>query len=160
VLADRLFALRNHPQSGFANQTHESVASLLSFGFQGTTVDKLFDESRRPVGLAYHSEHIGQLYVREDHNGTIETTHKKFNLTHRQALMKWGEKAPSKARQAADDVSGKKLEDSACYIHRISPNRAYDPDRIDYRGKPIYSCYLASRGPRGFRRRRLPQSVR
>jgi hypothetical protein len=43
-LADRLFALSNHPQSGFANQTHESVASLLSFGFQGMTVDKLFDD--------------------------------------------------------------------------------------------------------------------
>jgi hypothetical protein len=37
ALADRLFALRNSPYSGFANQAHESAASLLSFGFQGMT---------------------------------------------------------------------------------------------------------------------------
>jgi hypothetical protein len=46
-LGDRLFALRNSPYSGFANQTHESVASLLSFGFQGMTTDKLLDERGR-----------------------------------------------------------------------------------------------------------------
>jgi hypothetical protein len=144
--ADRLFALRNHPQSGFANQTHESVASLLSFGFQGMTVDKLFDERKRPIGLSYHSEHIGQLFIREDHTGAIECSHRKFELTHRQAVMKWGEDAvPDVVKKALSATSGreKKLDETASYIHRICRNSDYDPGRIDHRGKPIYSCYLS-----------------
>jgi hypothetical protein len=145
-LADRLFALRNSPYSGFANQTHESVASLLSFGFQGMTTEALTDERGRKVGLRYKSEHIGQLYVRENATGTIETTHKKFRLTHRQAMTKWPEdKWPECVRKAVEDPSGKKLDDEATYIHRLSPmpGALYDPDRVDYRGKPIASCYLS-----------------
>lgn len=162
VLADRLFALRNSPYSGFANQTHESVASLLSFGFQGTAVEKLYDDRRRAIGLAYHSKHIGNLFVRGDHNGTIETTHEKFRLTHRQALSKWGDKAPECARKAATAYTDrdKKLDESAEYIHRLSPNRDYDPDRIDWRGKAIASCYVSMEDKQvfdvgGFRKRPL-----
>jgi hypothetical protein len=144
TLTARLFALRNSPYSGFANQTHESVASLLSFGFQGMTTDKLFDPSGRAIGLSFRSEHIGQLYVREDASGRIETTHRKFRLTHRKALQKWRDNPPECARKAAENTTGKKLDDEATYIHRLSPmpGAIYDRDRIDYRGKPIASCYL------------------
>jgi hypothetical protein len=144
ALTGRLFSLRNSPYSGFANQTHESVASLLSFGFQGMTTDKLLDASGRPIGLRYGSEHIGQLYVREDATGAIETTHRKFQLTHRQALQKWGDAAPPIALKAKEDATGRKLDGQATYIHRLSPTprHAYDPDRIDHKGKPISSCYL------------------
>jgi hypothetical protein len=148
-LGNRLFFLRNSPYSGFANQTHESVASLLSFGFQGMDVDKLIDpRTGHPCGLRYKSEHIGQLFVREDAFGAIETTHKKFALTHRQALAFWGDKAPEVARKAEMDTTGggnKKLDEKATYIHRICPmpRSSYDPDRIDYLGKPFLSLYVS-----------------
>jgi hypothetical protein len=123
VLADRLFALRNHPQSGFANQTHESVASLLSFGFQGMTVDKLIDERRRPCRArlpqrAYRPALRPRGSQRHDRDDAPQV-----QPDHRQALMKWGERPRARRGKAAEDVTGKKLEDSACYIHRISPNR-------------------------------------
>jgi hypothetical protein len=143
-LGNRLFALRNAPHSGFASQTHESVASLLSFGFQGMWTDTLRDNVGRPIGISYRSEHIGQLYIREDHVGAIETTHRKFTLTHRQALQRWGEKAPECAQKAAREQGGKRLDDSGTYIHRLSPNPDLDPDRIDWQGKPILSCYLSA----------------
>jgi hypothetical protein len=162
LLGNRLFALRNSPYSGFANQTHESVASLLSFGFQGTTTEKLIDERGHPCGLRYKSEHIGQLFIREDAGGMIETTHRKFELTHRQALMKWGDQAPEIALKAREDPSGAKLSERACYIHRLSPmpRALYDPDRIDFLGKPIASFYLSVNDKQmfntgGFRKRPL-----
>jgi hypothetical protein len=142
-IGDRLFALRNSPYSGFANQVHESVASLLSFGFQGMTTDHLLDVHGRKIGLRYRSEHIGQLYVREDASGSIETTHRKFRLTHRKALQKWGDGAPECVKAAAVK-GGTALDAEATYIHRLSPmpSSQFDPDRIDWRGKPIASCYL------------------
>jgi hypothetical protein len=144
-LGDRLFGLRNDPKSGFANQTHESAASLLSFGYQGMTTDIRRDASGQAVGLRYMSEHIGQLYRREDATGATETTHKKFTWTHRKALQKWGDKAPECVQKAREDVSGKKLNETATYIHvlTVMPSWLYDPERIDYRGKPILSLYLS-----------------
>lgn len=158
ALTDRLFALRNSPYSGFANQTHESIASLLSFGFQGMWVEHLRDARRQPIGLAYRSEHIGQLYVWEDHRGIVEGTHRKFHLTNRQALGKWGDGAPECAKRAARD--GKRLDDRNCYLHVLEPNRAHDPDRIDAAGKPIASAYVSVADRQvfdtgGYRTRRL-----
>jgi hypothetical protein len=144
TLGDRLFALRNSPVSGFANQTHESVASLLSFGFQGMWVDVRRDRAtRRATGLSYKSEHIGQVFVREGHDGLIETVHRKFTLTHRQALAKWGDDAPECARKEAGKPNGGNLDAESTYIHVLTPNRDYEPGRIDRYGKPIYSCYLS-----------------
>jgi hypothetical protein len=101
-LTARVFALRNSPKSGFANQTHESVASLLSFGFQGMTTDHLLDAAGRKVGLRYMSEHIGQLYIREDASGGIETSHKKFRWhIARRWASKVGDQAPECALQGA-----------------------------------------------------------
>jgi hypothetical protein len=117
-LADRLFALRNHPQSGFANQTHESVASLLSFGFQGMTVDKLVDERARDRARLPQRAYRPALRPRGPTARSKRRT-SKFKLTHRQALMKWGEQAPAKCtRKRPTIVTGKKLDESACYIHR------------------------------------------
>jgi hypothetical protein len=93
------------------------------------------------------SEHIGQLYIREDAAGAIETSHKKFRWSHRKAMRFWPEeKWPECVRKAAADTTGKKLDEEATYIHRLSPTPSalYDPQRIDHRGKPISSSICAS----------------
>jgi hypothetical protein len=138
-LGNRLFALRNSPYSRFAIETHESVASLLSFGMQAMTTEALTDPFGRKIGLKYKSEHIGQIYVRGD------VTHKKFNLTHGAAMKLWREDQwPPCVRKAAEDSTGKKLNEEATYVQRLAPmpREHYDPIRIDYKGKPIASCIV------------------
>lgn len=137
----QLFALRGAPQSGFATQTHESVASLLSFGFQGMWPDLLRDPLGRPLGLFYRSEHIGGLYVMENAWGRIDIIHRKFHLTARQALQKWPKSAPECAVRADRD---QKPDEKHCYLHVLEPNREFDPSRIDAKGKPIASCYVST----------------
>jgi hypothetical protein len=130
--------------SGFANQTHESVASLLSFGFQGMTTDKLLDP-RAPIGLRYMSEHIGQLYIREDASGAIETTPQEVPADAPQGAAESGATRRRSARaRRARTRPARSSTIPPTYIHRLSPmpRALYDPDRIDYRGKPIASCYL------------------
>jgi hypothetical protein len=102
---------------------------------------------RAPIGLRYMSEHIGQLYVREDCHRAIETTHKKFRWTHRKALQKWGDKAPPCAQQGEsrgpDRQEARRRSD--LYPRAVADAaRLYDRDRIDYRGKPILSSTCAS----------------
>jgi hypothetical protein len=142
ALGTRLFALRNSPYSGFALQTHQSVKSLLGFGNQGMWVDKLRDARGMPVGLSYQSEHVGQLYVREDAQGRVVRTHRKFSLTAQQASDKWGEAAPECVRKA---MAGPNPSPNSTheYLHVLRPNRAYEPERIDVAGKRIAACYLS-----------------
>lgn len=162
-LTARVFALRNAAQSGFILQAHESVKHLLAFGVQGMWPELAIDpRSRQPNGISYRSEHIGQLYLRDDHRGMVETTHRKFRLTHRQALSKWPDSPPECAEKAGRDARGNSnaLDGEATYIHRIAPNPRYDPGRIDWLGKPFLSCYLSVADKQvfdigGYRTRRL-----
>jgi hypothetical protein len=144
---NQLFSLRNSPRSGFANQTHESIASLFAFGTQGMWPDILRDATGRALGLSYRSEHIGQVYFDEDHRGVVDIIHRKFTLTHRQALQKWRNNPPAAAVKGERD---KKLDESAAYLHVIEPNRDYEPGRGDAKGKAIYSCYIEVRGKERF----------
>lgn len=138
----QLFALRSAASCGFAEQSHESVASLLAFGNQAITPELMRDNKGRYMGLYYRSEHIGQLYVRENAWGRIDTIHRKFTLTARQAEQKWGDEAPECVKVAMRD---KKPEEKLEFLHVIRPRADHDETRADKRGKPIQSLYVSTR---------------
>lgn len=143
ALTSKTFALRNAYYSGFAGQAHESIYSLLAFGNQGMWVDKLIDVGTgRASGLGYRSEPIGQLWVAENHWGMVDTVHRKFSLTHRQALQKWGDKAPEVVRKVERDNGN--MNNRAEYLHVLCPNRDYTPGRLDAAGKKVASCYVST----------------
>jgi hypothetical protein len=136
---DLLFSLRNSPFSGFGNQSHESIASLLAFGMQGMWPDVRRSPAGKSIGLTYQSRHIGQLYIRENVAGLVDTVHRKFRLSHRQAYQQWGEQAPEAVQKGLRD---NRPDDEAEYLHVIEPNSDYDGERIDAKGKRIASCYV------------------
>lgn len=142
---NQLFALRNDPASGWAVATHESAASLLGFGMQSTWADVRRDPRGRPLGIGYSSEHMGSIRVAENHQGYVDTIHREFWLSHRQALQKWPDAPPECAAKAQRDSTGSnnRLDDRACYLHVIEPNRDYDPGRIDAGGFYFASCYVS-----------------
>lgn len=136
----QLFALRANPQSGFDTQCHESVASLLSFGFQGMWPELQRDQAGKPLGIFYRSEHIGGLFVRENAWGRIDVVHRKFMLDARQAWQRWKEKSPECVLKALRDGNDM---DRHWYLHVIEPNDEYEPGRLDHKGKRIASTYIA-----------------
>ncbi|MBO9380170.1 hypothetical protein GG804_25715 [Sphingomonas histidinilytica] len=136
----QLFALRAAPMSGFAEQTHESVASLLAFGNQAITPELFRDNRGRITGMYYRSEHIGQLYVRENAYGRVDTTHRKFCLTARQAEQKWGADAPECVQRSIRD---RKPDDRHEYLHVLRPRHDFDPNRADAKGKRVASLYVS-----------------
>ncbi|KQX19342.1 hypothetical protein ASD17_12425 [Sphingomonas sp. Root1294] len=136
----QLFAMRAAPASGFAEQAHESTASLLAFGNQAITPELLLDARGRNTGMYYRSEHIGQLYIRENAHGRVDTTHRKFMLTARQAAQKWRDDAPECVQKAIRD---RKPEEKHEYLHVLSPRRDWDPGRADAKGKPVASRYVS-----------------
>lgn len=139
----QLFALRNDPRSGFGGQVHESVASLFCFGMQSIWPDIRRDMAGQPVGLSYKSEFVGQVYVREDANGLIDTIHLAFPLRARQAAAKWRDAAPEAVKKAMRD---NQPEAELQFIHVIAPNRQFEAGRLDAAGMPSAGCFLCKDG--------------
>ncbi|ARS27620.1 portal protein [Sphingomonas sp. KC8] len=130
-----LFKLRYAPRSGFTNQSHESITSLIAFGNQGLWVDRA-----RNGGLFYRTEHIGQLYFDEDLEGRIDVVHKKFKWSARKAYQKWGDAAPECVQKARRD---RRPDAEHEYLHVLQPRHDVDPRRLDARGMPVASAYVS-----------------
>lgn len=129
-----LFKLRYGPRSGFVTQAHESITSLGAFGNQGLWID-----ISKKGGFYYRSEFFGQLYWMEGDEGGVDLVHKKFRWTARQAIQKWGDRAPKCARDAYFNRPDEKHD----YLHVIMPRRDADPARLDALGMPIASAHIS-----------------
>ncbi len=137
----QLFELRSAPYSGFDTQSHESFASLLAMGNQSMWSEIRRDRLGRPLGIYYRSEHIGSIWAREDAWGRVDTTHRKFHLSARQAMQKWPNSPPPSAAKAMAG-SSPKPEAMHAYLEVIEPNAQFDADRLDWRGMAWTCCHV------------------
>ena len=137
---DALFHYRYAPRSGFQANQHDGYVGLGAFG----TSSMLVDAYRDPVhpgarGLRYRNVHLGELFFAANHQGQIDKAYRRYKMTWRQVLQKWGEeKIPEGMRSVAKD----KLEEEVMMVHVIKPNSEYDPNRIDQKGMRYLSYYI------------------
>lgn len=141
----RLFALRNDPESGFANAVHESASSLFAFGTQSMWIEKRYDwRARDYVGLSYRSDWVGDVWFECDAQGLPMRTHRSQVMTAEAAALKFGlAELPEKMAQAAASDNPDTRARKFTVLHVIEPNHAMDPARLDWRGKPWWSCYYS-----------------
>ena len=132
---DILFKYRYAPNANFASQMFEHWQGLGAFGTAATFVDRMAGG-----GLRYRSIFLGEIYFLENHQGLVDTAHRVFKLTARQAMQKWGEKCPDKIKAAAADP--KKQDDSFTFIHCVYPNTDYTVGRMDNQGMEFRSDYV------------------
>jgi len=134
--ADRMFACRYAPHAGFETQASEDARQELKYGTAPLWVDEV-----RGKGLFYKSLHLSEIYVRENYYGRVDTVHRKFELTLRQAVQQFGlDNLSDKSSQLYEEP--KKRDDKIELLHCVRPNGDYEKERLDYRGKPIESIYV------------------
>lgn len=129
----QLWNLRYSPTSNFASQIAECYMQLGAFG---TTCLQVEDEIGK--GVRYRAIPLTEVYIDEDAQGRIDTVHRAFKMTARQAVQKWGKAAPPSIAEAAEKQPLREFE----FIHCVKPNEERDANRRDYRGMPIASYYL------------------
>ncbi len=133
-----LFRVRYSPMANFASQMHESYMSLGSFGTGGVLLEDMLG-----VGIRYKSIDLARLFFCENRYGTIDTVHREFDYTARQAMQHFDPaKLPQKIREAAEKDSEQKF----CFVHCVKPNEERKSGESDYRGMEYASYYVCLDG--------------
>lgn len=133
-----LWRQRYAAQSNFASQAHECYLSAGAFGTFGMLV-----EARPKGGVRYKSIHLSELFIAENSDGVVDTVHRRFEMTARQAVQEFGEKAPARCKKSFE---AGKLEDVFEFIHVVMPREDYDPSRLDDAGKRYTDLYVFADG--------------
>lgn len=134
-----LFAVRRSPYANFASQANECYKSIGAFGTMGMMIE---DVPGR--GIRYKSCHLSELFISENEHGIIDTVHRKFEFTGRQAAGAFGlDRLPDKIKEAYE-----KKDDATKFelIHAVEPNLDRKTGRIDAEGMAFKSCYVSIEG--------------
>ncbi len=135
---DRLFACRYAPHAGVPTAYSEDRRALGCYGTGALWTDEV--RGRALFGRALH---MSEIFIDTDFRGRVDTVHRKFELTARQAEQQFGLEALSpKMREAYADAQ-KCDRDKFQMLHVVRPNERVDREKLDWRGKPIASRYLA-----------------
>ena len=136
-----LFHYRYAPYANFQGQNQQIWQSLGLFGTALNFVDQ-FMANTGEKGLRYRALALGECYLKENHQGSVDSVLRYFPMTLRQAHQKWGDKLPAKL---VDKL--KTNPEATTYIaHCIKPRDDYDPKRMDMYGKPFASYYVSAEG--------------
>ena len=145
-LTDALFRYRYASKANFAAQKRADYLALGAFGTGCLYIDQLAGRNER--GLRYRYVHLGEVYFMENHQGLVDTALRRFDLTARQALQKFGpDKLPEQIVQQAKDTA--KCDTQHWFIHCVQPRsdeEGYDPERKDERGFPFTDYYVSITG--------------
>lgn len=134
---DLLFHYRYSPAANYQSQQHDGYIGIGAFGTSCLYVDKLQRPGQR--GLRYRNINLGEVFFRENHQGVVDTVMRRFKMTLRQVVQKWGE-------DALDDKQRMMLENKpnadVWVIHHVGPRESWNPYRIDAKGMAFESCYV------------------
>jgi len=138
-----LAEMRNAPTASFRRNNQTIYQMIGAFGNAPMFVDQLADPFGRPArGIRYKAVPVGQVFIRENHQGNIDGFCRWFRLTGSQAVKQFGDVVPEGIRKAAEIGSQAPFD----FLHRVVPNGEYDPQRRDSKGKPYASYYISLTG--------------
>lgn len=134
----QLLTQRYSPRANFASQNQQNYKSLGAFGTGCLFIDELLGGS----GLRYRAIHLGEVYFVENHQGVVDRVLRRFPMTARQALQKFGDKTPDVIKSAMDNNPEREF----FFIHDVRSRDDVEYGRKDYRGMPYVSYYVSIEG--------------
>lgn len=141
-----LFDYRYLPQSGFIGQNQSVWQHVGAFG----TGVLFTDEYKGPngeKGLRYRNVPWQEAYIKENHQGIVDTVYRAYYMTPRQMKQRFGDALPEDILRRANSPNSSEGYAPAGgrirVLHCVRPRDDYDTDRIDDKGKYWESVYLA-----------------
>ena len=143
-------------RSNFYSVIHEFY---LDRGAFGTSVIYCEPGKRNPVTFACWP--VGSYSIAEDDEGLVDTCFRDFELTARQAAMKFGaENLSPELRKALESKDSKEQDKKHSFIHGVFPRdpEQIDPRKSDPENMPIASVYVEKKTKHVARNSGYPES--
>jgi len=138
IAEPRMYAAVNRPEAGFNPQMHEVYFDLTTFCTAALSV-----EEEEGHGAVFNSRPLHEVFISESAFGRIDTVFRNVRMPARQAIQRWGDRAPEQAR---DLVKKDKPEERIEVLQAIRPNEDIQPGRLDFTGMPHSSLYIDIKG--------------
>ena len=137
-----LFRLRYAETAGFAGQNYLSYFQLGAFGNGPLFIDALYSNTGEK-GLRYGSLPLGEVFMKQNHQGVVDGFTRWFRLTARQIKQKFGEENfPHLLRPDLERNSATRHD----ILQRVVPREDWDKERLDAKGKRWRSDYVCIKG--------------
>lgn len=125
--------------SNFYEELYKSFRGIGSIG----TVSLYTEEDLNEGKIVFSDIHPIECYIAENRYGKVDTLHRKFKLSARNAIEKFDEnKLSEKIKKDAEKSPDTKYE----FIHAVFPNNRKVFGKLNSQNKRYYSCYFESDG--------------
>jgi hypothetical protein len=137
---DRMLDAINEPAANATAAHHETFLETTGYG-----TGCLYTAERQGGGLLIQSRPLQEVYMREGTEGHIDTVHRWFEKTPRQAVQEWGADPratlPAQIQEMANDVRRK--DNKLRFIHAVYPRIGGGSSMTDPAKYAIASCYVS-----------------
>jgi len=131
---DVMYDVFDATESGFKTAAPGVFRGIGDFGIAGFYIQD------RPGRLPLYQERpLRELFIAESAEGRVDTVFRRFMLSARQALQKWGDAAGAKVIKAAN---GKNPDQEFEFLHAVFPRREHTQGLSDAKRMPIASVWV------------------
>ncbi len=139
-----LFKHRYRPHANFSAQNQSIYKNLGAYGTAALFADEFDTTLGGTPGIRYKQIPLGELFMRENHQGMPDGFTRWFRMTAQQAWEKpgWKERFPELLETPLKANSPMPFN----FLHRVVPRTDWDPDMLDERGMKWASYYVFIEG--------------
>tara|TARA_B100000900_G_scaffold378590_1_gene362885 strand:- start:441 stop:2066 length:1626 start_codon:yes stop_codon:yes gene_type:complete len=119
-------------RSNFQQEIFELYHDLITFGTAAMFIEEDDDDV-----LKFSTRHINEMYIAENDKGRIDTVFRKFKLSARSAIQKFGNVSNNIAV-----IANKDPYEDVEILHAVYPRSDFDPKKQDKANMPFASVYL------------------
>jgi len=120
-------------RSNFQQEIFELYHDLITFG----TAAMFIDEDEEDL-LKFSTRHINEIYIAENDKGRIDTIYRKFKLSARAAVQKFGDKVSTNIITKNQKDPYEEIE----IMHVVYPRSDFNPSKQDKKNMPFASVYI------------------
>jgi hypothetical protein len=120
-------------RSNFQQEIFELYHDLITFG----TAAMFIEEDDADL-IKFSTRHINEVFIAENDKGRIDTIYRRFKISARAAVQKFGNKISSDIRSIVDKDPYKEIE----IIHAVYPRKDFNPTKKDKSNMPFESVYI------------------
>ena len=124
-------------RSNFQQEIFELYHDLITFG----TAAMFVEEDEQDL-IKFSTRHIDEVYVAENQKGRIDTIFRRFHMTARALVQKFGNNVSQDIRT----MSQKNPYQEVDIIHAVYPRNEFNPKKKDKANMPFESVYFEYKG--------------